>query len=76
MGEDLSSIPITKDWSNISNYLNATIYNYELILSNATLSKKIFVCNSDNEKFFSQRFIAIRNETSYEFRTITLGVCY
>jgi hypothetical protein len=76
LDENLSSSSLTENWDNVEIYLNSTFLNYELIISNSLDSKKIFNCNEDYEKYFSERIISIKNNTNFEFRKVTLGVCY
>jgi len=76
MEEDLSNLTTTGNWTNISNILNSIYLNYELVISNNSISKKIFSCNSSNEKYYTERIISIENNEIYEFRKIKLGVCY
>jgi len=76
MNEDLLSSTLTQNWTNISIYLNSSFKNYEFIISNNSISKKIFSCNATYNKYFSEKIIAISNNTNFEFRKIRLGVCY
>ena len=76
MKENLSSVTITENWTNMSKLLNETFGKYELIISNNTVSKKIFSCNTTYNKFFSEKIISIQNNSDFEFRKIKLGVCY
>jgi len=76
MNEDLSTTTVNGDFSNISNYLDSIFLNYELIISNNSVSKTIFSCNSTSEKFYGEKIISIRDNTIFEFRKIRLGVCY
>jgi len=76
MLENLSTTTIIQDWSQVDTLLNKSFSNYELIISNKTTSKYIFSCNATYNKYFSQKTIAIYNNSNFEFRKITLGVCY
>lgn len=74
--ENLSSDIITSNWSNFSLLANSSFSNYELIISTDILSKKIFSCDDTYNKYYSENIISIQNNTNYEFRKITFGVCY
>lgn len=76
LDESLTSSSRTENWAQIETYLNNSFLNYDLSISNTTQSKKIFECTTNKNKRFAQRIIAIHNLTTYEFRTVTLGVCY
>lgn len=76
MFEDLSTNNIVENWSNLSLYLNNSFSNYEFIISNSSVDKYIFSCNSSYNKIYSQRIVSIYNNSVFEFRKITLGVCY
>lgn len=73
--ENLSSSFLIEDWSNIEIYLDKVFLNYELIISNSTISKKIFSCESQISKTYTSRVVGIYNNSNYEFRKIILGVC-
>jgi hypothetical protein len=74
--EDLTSIPLTQDWTSIKLLLNSSFNEYEIIVSNMSDSKKIISCNPKYSKTISQRIVPIYNNTVYEFRIISLGVCF
>ena len=74
--EDLTSVSLTEDWSEFSAVFNKSYLDYELIVSNISHSKKIFICKPKYSKINSQRIFSIHNNTEYEFRTLTLGVCF
>lgn len=76
MLENLSSSSITEDWTNIAQLINKSFLNYEIILSNNSVEKEIFICNASYSKFFDEKIISIKNNTLFEFRKIRLGVCY
>ncbi len=76
LDEDLSSSSLTGDWDNIESYLNSSFLGYELLISNNSFSKKIFSCSETYEKYFSENIISIKNNTEFDFRKVTLGVCY
>ncbi len=76
MDENLAVGAKTENWNSLSSVLNKTLGNYELILYDDTNEKYIFSCNETLGKKFSERIIAIKNNTLYDFRKIRLGVCY
>ena len=76
MLEDLSNNALTQNWTNISFYLNKSFLNYELVISNKTVTKNIFSCNATYNNYYSENIITIYNNSKYEFRKIKLGVCY
>ena len=76
MNEDLSQVTLTEDWTNISLLLNTSFRNYEILISNETVTKTIYSCTEDSGKEYSEKIIAILDNDYYEFMKITLGVCY
>lgn len=76
MSEDLSQNTITGNWTNFTILLNNSFTSYELIISNKTVSKTIVSCNETSGKYYIERFIALKDNSYYEFRKIKLGVCY
>lgn len=74
--EDLSNTTITQNWTNTLTIINLTLNKYELYLTNGTTSKYIQTCTSINGKFFSQSFISSYNLTTFDPKTLVLGVCY
>lgn len=74
--ENLSNISITEDWTSTLSTINLTLNKFELIISNNIVSKTIISCNSSNGIFFSSVFISSLNSTSFNPKTLTLGVCY
>ncbi len=76
LDEDLSQSLITQNWDNVETILNSSFNNFELIISNNTVSKKIFICSATYNKIYNEKIISIKNNTKFEFRKITLGVCY
>lgn len=74
--EDLSSLIVTSNWSNFSQIASISFLNYELIISNNTVSKKIFSCNSTYNKYYVENILSIENNNNFEFRKIMFGVCY
>ena len=73
--ENLSNNLTTQDWNQTLDDINLTLNNFELIVSNNTVSKTIVSCDSINGKFFSSSFISSYNLTTFNSRTLTLGVC-
>ena len=76
LSENLSAFFPSQDWTSISRILNESYNDYELIISNTTYSKKIYICQARYSKINSQRIITISNNTQFEFRKVTLGVCF
>jgi len=76
MNEDLSQEALTEDWTNVSLLLNTSFRSYEILISNETLTKTIYSCTEVSGKEYSEKIIAILDNDYYEFRKITLGVCY
>ena len=74
--EDLSQTTLSEDWGQLQLLLDNSFSNYELILSNISNSKYIFSCDAKYNKYYSEKIISIRNNTSFEFRQLRLGVCY
>ena len=74
--EDLSNLSITQNWTQTLNEINTTLNSFELIISNNSVSKSIIQCTSNNGKFFKSTFISSYNLTTFETKTVTLGVCY
>lgn len=74
--ENLSNSSQTQIWTTILDDINKTLSNYELIISNNTVSKNIITCIGANGKFFSSVFISSYNSTIFDTKTLTLGVCY
>ncbi|MCA9497020.1 MAG: hypothetical protein KC589_08810 [Nanoarchaeota archaeon] len=76
MDENLSSLTIDGNWSNVSSVLSEAFLNYELIIFDSDNGKKIFSCSSKFDKFYGERVISIKDNDIYDFRKIRLGVCY
>lgn len=76
MDEDLSQVNLTQNWANVSTLLNNSFRSYEVLVSNETVSKTIYSCNGTSGKEYSEKIITIKDNNNYEFRKLTLGVCY
>lgn len=76
IAEDLSLPGLTEDWTNLNQTLNSMMGDFELIVSNESDSKIIFSCTESSGKFFDERIIAVNNGSIFNFRKLTLGVCY
>lgn len=76
MGEDLSVSSASQDWSMIQGNLSLAFLDYELIIANGSVEKKIFSCASDYNKYYAERVIAVNDSDTFEFRMLRLGVCY
>jgi len=76
LGENLASPSLTENWSGINDSLHLLFVNYEIEIANSTVSKLIFSCDAQYNKFYDERVIAIKNASYFEFRKLKLGVCY
>ena len=76
LNENLSSVIVSQNWSNLTFLLNSSFVNYELKISNETTTKIIFSCNETYGREIAEKIIAIRDNDYYEFRKVTFGVCY
>ena len=74
--ENLSNTSLTQNWTTINNTIKKSYINYELKISNNSISKTIFSCIGENGKFFSKIFISSYNSTLFEPKTLMFGVCY
>ncbi len=76
ISEDLSVSGVSGNWTLISNLLDAMFSEYELQVSNISVSKNIFSCSSNYNKYYDERVVGVSDGSVYEFRTVRLGVCY
>jgi hypothetical protein len=74
--ENLSNLSLTQNWTQTLDELNVTLNDFELIVTNGTVSKTITQCTSKNGKFFKSVFISSYNLTKFNPKTLILGVCY
>ncbi len=74
--ENLSQSIVTENFNNLTYLLNKSFSNYGFKISNESISKTIFSCNETLGKEINQKLIAIKNNDIYEFRILTLEVCY
>lgn len=75
LDEDLSNGAITEDWSSFEEIVGRNFNSYSIAISNLSISKNIATCTGDF-KYVSERLISIENNDNFEFRMISLGVCY
>ena len=76
MSEDLSQASLTQNWTTFSTLLNTSFKRYEILISNETVTKTIYSCTEISGKEYTEKIISILDNDNYEFRRITLGVCY
>lgn len=76
LSEDLSSSSPTQNWDDLKSLLDDMFINYEFVLSNVTYNKALYSCSNGYEKYIAQRIIAIKDNDNYDFRVVSLGVCY
>ena len=75
MDEDLSILSKSGDWSSFENFLNSSVFEYDLLIGNFTYNKTIYSCEGDFKEF-AERVISIRDNDYVDFRYFRLGVCY
>ena len=78
MDEELSVFFISEDWETLNSTLSKMYRNFEVIVSNGSVSKTVISCREGNytTRYFSERVVSIRDNDRYEFRKLRLGVCY
>lgn len=81
MDEDLSAPVDVSKWIAVEELLDKSFEDYEFVIENDAYRKVIFSCDSSlRNKIVAERFFYMKNIDLtidfYDFRKVSLGVCY
>ncbi len=76
LNENLSNSSLSQNWSQVDIYLGESFLSYSLNVGNSTTTKSIISCSGAYGKYVSEDIIATDSSNNYDFRKISLGVCY